>query len=356
MKSQFTIFTFLKVVFFIAVVFGFTAAQTCPDGMISYWKFDEFGNVNMFLDSYGGINASCSSSNCAEEDTGIVNNARKFNGSEEIIVPDNNLFDWGANSSFTIETWVKTVEPGTGNKVFIGRYQQGTSKMSWWLGYGNNNKPIFSVRDSAGVKSEIEAKTVINDGQWHHVVGIRNDSINVLQIFVDGIEEGKLSTFFTGDFSGASPINIGFYADGFYFIGSLDEIAIYNKKLEPAQVSAHYNNGLQHKDYCDQFTDIETGISLADNYVLTQNYPNPFNPSTIIKYSLPKASFVTLKIYDLLGNEIADLIDEEKPPGVHKIKLNADNLSIGKTLSTGIYFYRLQAGNFIETKKMIFLK
>lgn len=357
MKSQFTVFSFLKVSFLIAVIYCFVPAQTCPDGMISYWKFDEFGPVNMFLDSYGSINASCSSSSCAGEDTGIVNNARKFNGSEEIIVPDNNLYDWNENTSFTIEVWVKTVEPGTGNKVFIGRYQQGISKTSWWLGYGDNNKPIFSVKDSAGIKSEIEAKTLINDGQWHHIVGIRNDSINVLQIFVDGVEEGKLSTFFTGDFSGASPINIGFYVNDFYFTGSLDEVAIYNKKLEPAQVSAHYNNGLQHKGYCDQFTDVDASVSLPNKYALAQNYPNPFNPSTMIEYSIPKTSFVILKVYDLLGNEIASLINEEKPAGTYKIQFNTDNLSgKKKALSAGIYFYQLHAGNFVRTKKMILLK
>lgn len=363
MKNQFTCFNFLKVIIFVSAIFCLAPAQskvneTCPDGMLSYWKFDEFGNVDKFLDSYGGITAACASTtNCVSEDTGIVNNARRFDGSEGVDVPDNDIYDWSESSGFTIEAWVKTMEPGTGNKVFIGRYQQGDSKMSWWLGYGSDNKPIFSVRDSSGVKSEIEAKTVINDGEWHHVVGIRNDSINVLQIFVDGTEEGKLTTFFTGDFSGTSPINIGYYTNAFYFTGLLDEIAIYNRKLEPSQINAHYNNGIQHKGYCDQFTDIERDISLPDKYVLAQNYPNPFNPSTIIKYSIPKSSFVTLKVYDLLGNEIASLINENETAGAYEIHFNADNLSSGKKkLSTGIYFYQLHAGNFVQTKKMILLK
>jgi hypothetical protein len=86
-------------------------------------------------------------------------------------------------------------------------------------------------------------------------------------------------------------------------------------------------------------------------YTLYQNYPNPFNPSTTIKFSIPKLSFVTLKVYDVLGNEIATLVNEEKPIGVYEIEFSTRN-----GLASGIYFYQLKAGVYVETKKMIFLK
>jgi hypothetical protein len=85
-------------------------------------------------------------------------------------------------------------------------------------------------------------------------------------------------------------------------------------------------------------------------YVLYQNYPNPFNPSTTISYSVPASSYVTLKVYDVLGNEIKNLVNEEKTVGNYELEFNAANLP------TGIYFYRLQSANFVETKKMIFLR
>ena len=88
----------------------------------------------------------------------------------------------------------------------------------------------------------------------------------------------------------------------------------------------------------------------ANNYQLSQNYPNPFNPKTIIKYQIPELSFVTLKVYDVLGNEIAILLNEEKPIGTYELTWYADNLP------SGIYFYRLQAGSFVETKKMVLIK
>ena len=85
-------------------------------------------------------------------------------------------------------------------------------------------------------------------------------------------------------------------------------------------------------------------------YNLSQNYPNPFNPTTTIKYSIPKQSLVTLKIYDILGRQITTLVNEEKPAGNYKIKYDASSLA------SGVYFYRLQAGNFVQTKKMILLR
>jgi len=97
-------------------------------------------------------------------------------------------------------------------------------------------------------------------------------------------------------------------------------------------------------------------------FYLEQNYPNPFNPTTRIKFTIPQSVilsgaknliFVQLIIYDVLGNEVATLVDEELPAGEYEIEFNLAQNSI---LSSGIYFYQLKAGNFIETKKMVLLK
>ena len=93
--------------------------------------------------------------------------------------------------------------------------------------------------------------------------------------------------------------------------------------------------------------DENTNIS---TFYLSQNYPNPFNPDTKINYSAPNISFVTIKVYDVLGNEIATLINEEKKSGNYQVEFNGSNLS------SGVYFYRMQAGNFSNTKKLILIK
>jgi S-formylglutathione hydrolase FrmB len=95
--------------------------------------------------------------------------------------------------------------------------------------------------------------------------------------------------------------------------------------------------------------------NIPQKYILYQNYPNPFNPSTKIKYSVPTVGtsfmkFIRLKVYDILGNEVATLVNEEKPAGTYGITWDADNLP------SGVYFYRLQAGDFIQTKKMILMR
>jgi len=102
------------------------------------------------------------------------------------------------------------------------------------------------------------------------------------------------------------------------------------------------------------FINNEINNSIQQSFILNQNYPNPFNPSTTITYHLPKASNVVLKIYDVLGNEVATLVNEEKAPGTYEVMFNSES-SIRHPAS-GVYFYQLKAGDYLETKKMILLK
>jgi len=94
----------------------------------------------------------------------------------------------------------------------------------------------------------------------------------------------------------------------------------------------------------------EDVITIPNKYVLKQNFPNPFNPSTTIKFSIPSQSFTTLKVYDILGNEIAELVNEQLAAGNYKFNFAADNLS------SGVYFYTIHEGEFTETKKMMLLR
>ena len=98
------------------------------------------------------------------------------------------------------------------------------------------------------------------------------------------------------------------------------------------------------------FTDVKEEFKNPNSFILSQNYPNPFNPSTTILFSIPAKEFVTLKIYDALGKEITTLVNEEIQPGTYQKEWFAGDLS------SGVYFYRLQAGKFSETKKLLLLK
>jgi len=83
---------------------------------------------------------------------------------------------------------------------------------------------------------------------------------------------------------------------------------------------------------------------------LRQNYPNPFNPSTTISFTLPSRSFVTLKVFDIIGREVAAIVSEEMSEGTYTRQWNAS------AFASGVYFYRLQAGSFVQTKKLIVVK
>lgn len=99
-------------------------------------------------------------------------------------------------------------------------------------------------------------------------------------------------------------------------------------------------------------TDVEKINTIPEKFSLVQNYPNPFNPSTIISYQIPRYSHVSLKVFDIFGREVAALVDEYKQPGLYNFQFS----TIKYDLPSGVYFYRLKAGDFVETKKMMVVK
>lgn len=114
-----------------------------------------------------------------------------------------------------------------------------------------------------------------------------------------------------------------------------------------------YSYRLKQIDYDGTFEysqAVEIEITVPGEFELMQNYPNPFNPTTTIRWQSPVGSWQTLNVYDLLGNEVATLVDEYKPAGRYEVEFNASQLS------SGIYLYRIQGGNYVQTRKMILIK
>ena len=116
-----------------------------------------------------------------------------------------------------------------------------------------------------------------------------------------------------------------------------------------------FESGSYQSD-CYNITQVQEDAVQPKEFNLDQNYPNPFNPITTIKYQISELSFVTLKVYDVLGSELETLVNEELPAGKYNVEFRTANLE----LSSGIYFYQLSAtggaGNFVKTKKMLMLK
>ncbi len=128
----------------------------------------------------------------------------------------------------------------------------------------------------------------------------------------------------------------------------------FKRALNKVGTLLHISNGIYYKRYIGalqkSITAVEQEEGLPTTFELMQNYPNPFNPTTSISFSIPQAAFVTLKVYDIVGREVANLMSEQKDAGIYNYNFDASKLS------SGIYFYRLQAGNFTSSKKMILIK
>jgi photosystem II stability/assembly factor-like uncharacterized protein len=123
-------------------------------------------------------------------------------------------------------------------------------------------------------------------------------------------------------------------------------LAVYGKDL----FAATNGSGVWKRPLSEVITSVEHWNSLPSHVSLDQNYPNPFNPSTSIRYSVAGTQFVTLKVFDILGRQISTLISERQNAGNHSVRFNATSLP------SGVYFYRLQAGVYTETKKLLLLK
>jgi len=187
--------------------------------------------------------------------------------------------------------------------------------------FNNEHKLINLIRQGGGSWSNMERNN-------HYYDEIGNEIQCVIEYWVD--TSWNTSTMFKSDFNE------------------------YNDKIS-YETLFWYDNVWNHYErikYSYNNPSCVSTYSEVKKYSLMNNFPNPFNPSTTIQYAISSTQFVTLKVYDLLGREVATLVNEEKTAGNYEIEFGVKSLE----LSSGIYFYKLQAGEFVETKKMILLK
>ncbi len=231
---------------------------------------------------------------------------RKFDGTNWIEYPIPGYPDYGSRY-LAIDS--------IGN-VWITTYGKGLAKFngSNWTFYNSSNSGIPS--------NYLDHITIDQTGNiWLGVGGVTKfDGTNWTNYFSSnsGLPDNHINGISTDQ-------------NGNKWIATANGLAIFN---EGGVVSVEENKN----------------IFISEGFLISQNYPNPFNPSTKINYQLPVAGNVTLKVYDVLGNEIATLVNEEKPAGSFEIEFKANYLP------SGVYFYQLKAGDYVETKKMILLK
>ncbi|MFH1867322.1 MAG: T9SS type A sorting domain-containing protein [Patescibacteria group bacterium] len=144
-------------------------------------------------------------------------------------------------------------------------------------------------------------------------------------------------------------LKISFVASGEAGLRQPDILSLVGSGAVNTRITGTVNTNVPVYSVVEALTDVPESTTPA-SFVLTQNYPNPFNPTTRINYALPGAVKVTLKVYDLLGQEVALLVNERQPAGNYEVTFDASNIP------TGLYIYRLRAGEFTQTKKMLLTK
>ena len=140
-----------------------------------------------------------------------------------------------------------------------------------------------------------------------------------------------------------------------YFTADMPDSAQIWMSVSPDTLQSEEGATIGTVFFVDDLSFSGTATAVKDNtqpisFKLNQNYPNPFNPTTTISYSIPKSSYVTLKVYDILGNEVSTLVNGERSAGNYRLKFD------GSKLASGVYFYRLNAGNKADVKKLLLTK
>ncbi|MBI5476627.1 MAG: T9SS type A sorting domain-containing protein [Ignavibacteriales bacterium] len=192
------------------------------------------------------------------------------------------------------------------------------------------NYPAFSSSDFSLATSVGLKRIKINHSSMNVVI-IGNFDVSAGSLLPDFQSTGKWYEFFSGDSLNVTDVNMQI-------------------NLQPGEYRLYTSKKIPKAS--DIITSVDEQKTIPAEFRLNQNYPNPFNPSTVISYQLPVSSFVSLKIYDILGREVATLVNAIQLPGNYHSTFS----TLHSALPSGVYFYRLQAGNFVETKKMILLK
>jgi hypothetical protein len=306
-------------------------------------------------------------------------NALQFDGVND-YVDIGNASTFNVETAVTYEAWIK---PDTSLSGYIFRKVVAFAEDKHLV--FSRNRIHFYLYDVFG-GTNLASSPSIPIHQYTHVAATYNTSTGTASLYINGAFDTSKSVG-SGVSNSTGNLYYGFslVASEAPFKGIIDEVRIWNVARTESEIQSTMNQtlngneagligywkfdegtGTVTRDATSSHNDgtingaawVISGVlpvehtidNIPKEFSLEQNYPNPFNPVTTIQYSIPKRSNITLKVYDVLGNEVATLIDEYRNAGFYEIEINGSNLS------SGVYFYRIQAGDFVDTKKMILIK
>lgn len=276
------------------------------------------------------------------EITGAYNNA--YSAAPPDVLVKYNIYSWN-NAKYALCKWTIINRESSGINAKIGidviMSLDGTYGYDTVL-YNSANQIILTKRGgvNSGIKMLSHPLQSLYSFEWY-------DGYYVDSSYWSWLNYGSIQNEYISDVAG--PVTIP--SIDFININPQDSVVFYftfalgdNESEVAAQIS-------EAQTKYNLITDVnDEDFSKLDDFTLNQNYPNPFNPNTVISWNVPFDSYQTLKVYDVLGNEVALLVNEYRTAGNYSINFNASNLS------SGVYYYKLTAGNFTQTKKMILMR
>jgi hypothetical protein len=306
----------------------------------------------------------------------VIGQALLFDGVDDYVSLGNStVFD--VDTTVTYEAWIR---PDSTSAFIFNKWVnfQEDKQMTY-----SGDKVAFYMHNAFSGVSLVSSSSVPKH-QYTHVAATYDGT--TAKLYINGVFDTSKSVGFPVSNS-AGVLYLAHNPDRFdnqsAFMGVIDEFRIWNIARTESEIQSTMNQSLtgnepgligywkfdegQGTTTADATSNLNNGtisgavwipgVSSAENknyastsFRILQNYPNPFNPTTTIRYSVSELTKISLRVFDILGNEIATLVNEEKLAGTYEIDFNAQHLS------SGIYFYRLQAGSFVETKKMILLR
>jgi hypothetical protein len=309
----------------------------------------------------------------------ISGNALHFDGLND-YVDMGNAATFNVGNAVTYEAWIN---PDTTSSGFI---------IAKWVAFAEDiqlgfsgNKIFFYLHNVFG-GIQLYSSPLVPLHQYSHIAATYDASAGIAKIYINGVFDTSksvgsgVSNSAGNLYFGSNPVRGDFVAP---FKGIIDEVRIWNIARTESEIQSTMNQSLNGNEpglvgywefdegtgsttadltsngndgtisgaiWVPGISSVKDEVGFPKTYSMSQNYPNPFNPTTKIQYQVSSISKVTLKVYDVLGNEVATLVSEEKLAGVYEVEFDASNLS------SGIYLYTLQTGSFFESKKMILIK
>jgi hypothetical protein len=331
-----------------AMFSGLAIAQVdLEKGLVGYYSFDNVVDDTIVVNKVSGTDVMPNGiiRNGPEWTDGVSGNALLFNDQSNGHVAFETYDPSASIDELSVSVWVYwNGLDSRWHSVCGKRDGWDPSLIMWDICLDMNSGGVQFETNTANGKVYIITLDPPLIGEWTHIMVTFDGSWGIIYMNSELVVEGEMTFGLKRD----AEFHLGCGTTGGIdpFNGAIDEFRVYNRVLSDNEVAALYKLPTS----VDQ--NIETPIS---DFILYQNYPNPFNPTTHIQFSIAEPAQVSLKIYNILSQEVATLVNENLKAGVYNVTWDAKN-SDGTKVVSGTYFYRLATGNHVIFQKMVLLK